>query len=168
MKELCKSFAYARRGFLYCVKNERNMRIHITVSVYMYSFLLFYDFFSIDRTQLAILLLTNALVFMAEIFNTAIEKTVDMIETRYNKFCEIAKDAAAGAVLVGAVFSVAVGIAVLWQPDAFLKLFDYYLQKPWMIAVFAASLAVSGAFIILPSGIHMKSNNKNKKRKKTK
>ena len=147
MKELGKSFVYAWRGFLFCINNERNMRIHVTVSVYMYAYLLVYDFFVISRTQLAVLLLANALVFMAEIINTAIENTVNLLETKYNKFCEIAKDSAAGAVLVCAVFSVAVGIAILGQPEALKKLFDYYTEKPWMLAVLAASIALSCVYI---------------------
>ncbi len=147
MRELGKSFVFAWRGFLFCIANERNMRIHLTISVYMYAYLLVYDFFIVSRTQLAVLLLTNALVFMAEIINTAVENTVNMLETKYNKFCEIAKDTAAAAVLVSAVFSVIIGIVVLGQPEAFKKLFDYYTEKPWMLAVLAASIALSCVYI---------------------
>lgn len=169
MKDLFRSFFYAWRGLLFCINNERNMRIHITVSAYMFAYILFFDFFVVSRTQLAILLLTNALVFMAEIINTSVENTVNMLETKFNKYCEIAKDTAAGAVFIGAVSSVAVGIAILGQPQAFLKLFDYYVEKPWMIAVLAASLILSVAFI--SSGPYMildRSKKKNGKGKNDK
>ena len=147
MKELGKSFIYAWKGIVFCLHHERNMRIHFTVSVYMYAFLFVYDFFIVTRTQLAILLVTNAVVFMAEIINTAIENTINLLETKYNKFCEIAKDAAAGAVLVGAVFAVLIGIAILFQPEAFRQLFNYYIAKPYMLIILAASIALSCVYV---------------------
>ncbi len=160
MKAVFRSFVYAWNGLKFCIINERNMRIHITVSVYMFSYLLFYDFFVISRTQLAVLLFTNALVLMAEIVNTSVENTVNMLETKYNKYCQIAKDTAAGAVLIGAISAVAVGIAILGQPQAFKKLFEYYVNKPWMVAVLAASLILSIAFISSGPYIFLGSRNK--------
>ena len=86
-----------------------------------------------------------------ELINTAIENVVDLVEQKKNDFCKIAKDAAAGAVLVNALFAVAVGIAVLYQPPAFRALFDYYRTHPVMIAVLALSIAASLLFIFLPN-----------------
>ena len=55
MKSLVKSFGYAFRGIWYALKYERNMRIHFTCMVYMYTFLAVYDFFTVTRTQFAVL-----------------------------------------------------------------------------------------------------------------
>ena len=57
LKNLFMSFAYAFRGIYYALKYERNMRIHFTCMVYMYSFLLIYDFFKVSATQFAVIFL---------------------------------------------------------------------------------------------------------------
>lgn len=53
------------------------MRVHLVCMIYMYSYLLIYDFFEVSRTQFAIIFITNAIVVMGELFNTAIEAVVD-------------------------------------------------------------------------------------------
>ena len=147
MKALLKSFGYAFAGIFRTLRTERNMRIHLVVSAYMYGYLLIYDFFEVSRTGFAVLFLANALVMMGEMINTALENVVDLVEQRKNEYCKVAKDAAAGAVLIGAIFSVLVGIALLWQPQAFRALFAYYRDNPVWIAVMAVSLALSFLFI---------------------
>lgn len=149
MKALAKSFVYACRGFIYCLHYERNMRIHLTFTLYMYSFLLFFDFFELNRLELAVLFITNALVLMAELLNTAVETTIDLVEKKYNKLAKIAKDTAAAGVLVGATFAVAIGLALLWQPDAFYKFFSYYTTNTLMLASLVASLTVSSIYIFV-------------------
>ncbi len=147
MKKLLQSFGYAFEGIFRTIRTERNMRIHLVVSAYMYGYLLIYDFFRVTRTGFAVLFLANALVMAMELVNTAVESVVDLVEQKKNAFCKTAKDAAAGAVLVCALFSVAVGIALLWQPEAFRALFAYYAAHPVWIAVLAVSLALSFIFI---------------------
>ena len=162
MRGLIRSFGYAFRGIFYTLKHERNMRIHFVCMIYMYSFLLMADFFEITRTQFAIIFIANAIVVMGELFNTAIEAVVDMAEEKfsekYNRLAKISKDTAAGAVLVGAIFAVCTGIAILGQPEAFKAMFAYYAEKPYMIAVLVLSLALSFVFIF--TGFHFKKKNK--------
>lgn len=147
MKNLLKSFGYAFRGIFYTLKYERNMRIHFVCMVYMYSFLLIYDFFSVTTTQFAIIFLANAMVMAAELVNTAIERTVDIASEKRTQNGKVAKDAAAGAVLVCALFAVATGVAILFQPAAFRGLFNYYCEKPVMFAVLVISIALATVFI---------------------
>ncbi len=147
MKALLKSFGYAFAGIGRTIRTERNMRIHLAVSLYMYGYLLIYDFFEVSRTGFAVLFLANALVMMGEMINTALENVVDLVEQKQNALCKAAKDAAAGAVLIGAIFSVAVGVALLWQPEAFRALFAYYRAHPVWIAVLVLSLALTTWFI---------------------
>lgn len=160
LKDLFKSFKYAADGILYCIRHERNMRIHITCMLYMYSYLLFYDFFELSRTQWALLLLANALVIGGELINTAVERAVDTATKKECESAKIAKDTAAGAVLIFALFSVVVGIAVLWQPEAFSELFAYYRDNPIMLAVFAVSVVVLTIFIFMPFGRKNKNGKK--------
>ena len=154
MKGLLKSFVYAGNGILWCIKNERNMRAHFSLCVYMYAYLLIYDFFVLSKTEWAIILLCNALVFSLEIVNTAVEKAVDLATEKQNPLAKISKDAAAGAVLVSAMFSVIVGLVILLQPEAFRAMVEYYKSRLYLLVILAASLVLTFAFILkgIPSG----------------
>lgn len=154
MKGLLKSFVYAGNGILWCLKNERNMRAHFSLCIYMYAYLIVYDFFVLSKTEWAIILLCNALVFSLEIVNTAVEKAVDLVTEKQNPLAKISKDAAAGAVLVSAIFSVIVGLVILLQPDAFRAMAEYYRERIYLLVILAASLVLTFAFILkgIPSG----------------
>lgn len=144
---LAKSFGYAFRGIFYALRYERNFRIHVVCMAYMYGFLGIYDFFSVTRTQWAVLFLANAMVIAAELVNTAVERAVDLASSEHTEKGKIAKDAAAGAVLCCAIFAVCTGIAILGQKAAFIEMYAYYTQKPWMFAVFVLSVILATLFI---------------------
>lgn len=148
MKAFIKGFGYAFRGIAFGVINERNMRFHVSIFIYMMFFLLHYDFFEVSKTQFAILLMMSSLVMAGELFNTGIERAADAATLEKNEFVKIAKDAAAGAVLVLAIFSVAVGIIILYQPSAFTEMFCYFKNNPLYIAVLAVTLILDGIFIL--------------------
>ena len=148
MKAFIKGFGYAFRGIAFGVINERNMRFHVSIFIYMMFFLLHYDFFEVSKTQVAILLMMSSLVMAGELFNTGIERAADAATLEKNEFVKIAKDAAAGAVLVLAIFSVAVGIIILYQPSAFTEMFCYFKNNPLYIAVLAVTLILDGIFIL--------------------
>ena len=147
MKSLIFSFGYAFRGIYYALKFERNMRIHFVCMIYMYSFLLFTDYFVISKTQLAVIFALNALGIALELVNTAVERTVDLASQKPSEKGKIAKDTAAGAVLIAAIFSVAAGIAILWQPEAFKALWDLFTNSILKLSLFIASIAVATVFI---------------------
>ena len=147
MKDLAKSFVYAFKGIIVCIEKERNMRIHLTFCAYMFYFLGVHDWFSVTRTQYAVLFAVSAAVMAGELFNTAIERAVDHASTEITEPGRIAKDCAAGAVLVSALFAVACGIAILWQPDAFRAMFAYYREHLYMLAVLALCVTLSVIFI---------------------
>lgn len=147
MKELVKSFGYAFQGLFTAVKKERNMRIHIVCMIYMYFFLFAFDFFEITRTELAIIFVANGLVIGAELINTAIESAVDLHGKEHTELGKVAKDCAAGAVLVFTIFAVLCGIAIMYQPEAFQKLFTYFAKNPVAIILFLISVAIFSVFI---------------------
>lgn len=148
MKEFIRGFGYAFRGIWYGIIHERNMRFHISLFCYMMFFLLRYDFFEVSRSQFALLFIMSSLVIAGELFNTGVEKAADAATLEENKYVKIAKDAAAGGVLVFAIFAVAVGIMILYQPPAFAKLFDYYISRPVYIVILALTLAADAVFIL--------------------
>ncbi len=160
-----KSFKYAFRGIVYCINNERNMRIHTAAALYVFAFS---HFFEITRTGYAVLLLTFALVMAAEMFNTVAEEITDMIAASYHPVARIIKDLAAGGVLVCALFAVGVGICLFWQPESFLRILRFFIDRPWRIAVFLASLIAAALYVIQgPIGIRdfcMRKKNENKEK----
>ena len=147
MKNLVKSFGYAFQGIITAIKKERNMRIHIVCMIYMFFFLFAFDFFEITKTQFAILFLACGLVIGAELFNTAIEAVVDLHGKEHTEFGKIAKDCAAGGVLIFTIFAVLCGIAIMYQPTAFKLLFTYFIENPFAIVLFAISVVVFAIFI---------------------
>ena len=147
LKSLFRSFVYAFKGIFWMLTHERNFRVHITCLVYMFYYLLRYDFFTVTRTDFAILLLASGLVIGGEMLNTGIEKADDSVSKEKRKTIAISKDVSAGAVLVFAIFAVLCGIAILFQPQAFEALFNHYVQSPINIVWFVLSVAVATLFI---------------------
>lgn len=152
MKELVKSFGYAFQGIFTAIKKERNMRIHIVCMLYMYFFLFAFDFFEITRTEFAIIFIANGLVIGAELINTAIESAVDLHGEEYTQLGKIAKDCAAGAVLVFTIFAVLCGVAIMYQPKAFSLLFTYFAENPIAIVLFLISVVIFSIFIFFGFG----------------
>ena len=149
-KKLFKSFVYAFRGIIVTIKNERNMRIHITCFIYMFSILGFSDWFVLDKSDWAILVIASGMVLASEVVNTAIENAVNLATQEYSKFAETAKDAAAGAVLISALFAVVTGVIVMFQPSAFKAMYNYFADNPLQFAIFVLSIIPATLFIFLP------------------
>lgn len=142
-----KSFIYAFKGAFYAVKTQRNMRVHICFTAFMFFFLLRYDFWVLSKVQYALLALTCAAVFMAECINTAVETVVDLVSPGFNKLAGIAKDTACAGVLFIAVGAVVEGIIFLWQPQAFSKLFAYYSSHIGECVAVCAAIVLAVVFV---------------------
>lgn len=142
MRSLIRSFSYAINGIRRTIGSERNFRIHLTALVYVLFFAQFYDF---GRVEYAILLLTFALVLGAELLNTAVEEVVNGKYEGYDMHAKLAKDIAAGGVLVCAIIAVAVGVLMFWNLERFCFIFQWFLSQPWRLLV----LAFSGVLALL-------------------
>lgn len=147
IKKLLQSFVYAFRGIGYTIAHERNMRIHLVCLTYMFSILIFSDWFTISRIEYAILVVASGVVIAGEVINTAIENAVNLASTEKTEYGRISKDAAAGAVLVSTIFSVICGIIIMFQPEAFRSMAEYYIHNPVMLVVFLISLIPAALFI---------------------
>ena len=111
-RSLIDSFNYAVSGIIYTLKTERNMRIHLIIAILVVLLSLFFDF---SRSELLLLFFTIALVLMAEMINTAIERTVDLVTDEFHPLARLAKDIAAGGVLIAALNSIAVGYLLFFD-----------------------------------------------------
>lgn len=114
-KKLINSFKYAIQGFVTALKRERNMKIHIAIMavVIIAGFV-----FKISNAEWIVCIILFGLVISAELVNTAVEIVVDMITPYREKKAKMAKDVAAGAVLVLAVVAAIVGM-IIFVPKIF-------------------------------------------------
>jgi diacylglycerol kinase (ATP) len=106
---LLESFNYALEGIIHVLRTHRNMRFHFAAAVIV---LVAAVWVGVDRIELAALLISIAFVLIAEMVNSALETAVDMATTTFDPLAKLAKDVAAGAVLIAAVNAVAVGYLV--------------------------------------------------------
>ena len=103
------SFYHAFCGIAASLRSEAHLRFHIMIAMLISIFAYFYG---LDATEWAVLILTIGAVISAELFNTATEKAVDTATSEIMPSAKLSKDAAAGAVLLSAVFSVVIGICL--------------------------------------------------------
>ncbi|MDI6791781.1 MAG: diacylglycerol kinase [bacterium] len=108
---LVKSLNHAFMGILYALKTERNMQLHTAVAVIV---LLGSFFLNITRLELIALWFAVCLVLLAEMVNTSIENVIDLISDSYHPLAEIAKDVAAGAVLLASVNALIIAYLTLY------------------------------------------------------
>lgn len=106
------SFNWAFEGIVYVLRTQRNMQIHVGAAVAVLVMGLLLDF---SRLELAAVLGAVSLVLVAEMMNTAIEAAIDAVVTTYHPLVKIAKDVAAGAVLVATVNALAIAYFVFYD-----------------------------------------------------
>ncbi len=108
-KKQLRSFGYAWKGIRCCVGKEQNLSFHLIVTVLtiIAGFLL-----DITRTDWMIVILCIGVVIAAELFNTAIEKLVDLVSPERHPIAGQVKDIAAGAVLLCAATAAIIGLIV--------------------------------------------------------
>lgn len=157
-----KSFKYAFNGIFYALHTQKNMRFHFSIMAFMFFFLIKYDFFTISRGQFALLALTCGIVLSLEFVNSSIEAIVDLVSPEYNRLAGIAKDTAAGAVLMSAIAAVIVGVIVMLQPEAFSKMGHYYVAHKGELAAVIAAVIADIVWIFFPRP-HVKDHAKEKK-----
>ncbi|WIV10696.1 diacylglycerol kinase [Proteiniborus sp. MB09-C3] len=112
VRKLIDSFNYAVSGIIYTLKTQRNMRIHYAAAILVLFLSLFLNF---TRIELLLLFFTISLVIIAEMINTAIEKTIDMYTKDYHPLAEIAKNVAAGSVLIAAINAIIVAYLLFFD-----------------------------------------------------
>jgi len=111
VRKLLDSFNNAVAGLVYSIQTQRNMRIHMIAALLVFGFSYY---FRLDTRELLIICFTVTLVIMAELFNTAIEATVDLYTKEQHPLARVAKNVAAGAVLVTALNSLVVAYVIFY------------------------------------------------------
>ena len=106
---ILESFNFAFEGIIHVLRTQRNLRIHFVVAALVLVAALLSD---VDKLELIALLLAIAFVLIAEMLNTAVEAAIDVATTSFDPMAKLAKDIAAGAVLIATAVAVAVGYLV--------------------------------------------------------
>ncbi|MDY8021843.1 diacylglycerol kinase family protein [Paenibacillus polymyxa] len=107
------TFRYAAEGVMYALRTQVNMRIHVAMALLVIVAGLTLHISRLDWLFVSVAI---AIVIVAELFNTAVEAAVDLISPDIHPLAKAAKDTAAGAVLLAAVFAVIIGIFVFYRP----------------------------------------------------
>ena len=108
-KKQMRSFKFAWKGIMTCAGHEQNITFHLIVAILVVVAGFVFD---ITKSEWAAVVICIGMVITAELFNSSIERLVDMVSPQWQKIAGEVKDIAAGAVLVTAVAAAIVGIIV--------------------------------------------------------
>lgn len=141
------SFTWAFEGIVYVLRTQRNMQLHVAAGALA---LIMGLTLNLTRLELLAIVVAVSLVFVAEMFNTALEAAIDAVITDYHPLVKIAKDVAAGAVLVAAVNATAVAYLVFYDHIAGPKkdIVDGVRDSPTLLVVVAMILTILATIVI--------------------
>lgn len=146
-KTWLQSVNLAIEGIIYAVKTQRHMRYHFyaALAALVLSLLL-----SVTRIEFILLCMAIVLVLVAEMLNTAIEVTVDMISEAFHPRAKIAKDIAAGVVLIASIGALTLGYLILYPAlTAALATGHWHVTKAANDVVAFAALAVVIMLVVI-------------------
>lgn len=113
LRSRAQSFRHAFHGWWYVLRTQQNAWIHAGVATAVFAVGLW---LKLPACDWAVLLLTVAMVFMAEFLNTAIEAVVDLASPARHPLAKAGKDVGAAAVLIAALAAIGVGLLILGPP----------------------------------------------------
>ncbi len=147
MIRFLRGFVYASKGIIACILGERNMRVHLCAAFYVLLLMPFYDF---TRGEKIAVFAVIGMVTGAEAVNTAIEAVVDFVSPEHTTLAGLAKDAAAGGVLLTAIAAAAVGITLYFDGAVIREIAAYFGRHMFMLTAFVLSIVCWIGFICAP------------------
>lgn len=146
-KSIVASMDYAIEGIAYALRTQRNMRVHVTMAVLV---LIGSLLARIGRFEFIAVVFAIAFVLVSELVNTAVEAAVDVFTDGFDPAAKIAKDVAAGAVLVSAIAAVAVGYIVFFSrfTNAATMLLMRVRAMPTHVTVVALALTALAVLVM--------------------
>jgi diacylglycerol kinase (ATP) len=135
------SFNYAFEGIIHVLRTQRNLRIHFAVA---FAVLIAALVVNVTKLELIALLISITFVLIAEMLNSAVEAAIDIATTSFDPMAKLAKDIAAGAVLIASANALAVGYLVFAGKvaDKSSNLLDRLRQAPAELTLVALVLTV--------------------------
>ena len=138
------SFRNALRGLCFAVRSERNMRVHIAAAFYAFAAA---AVTGASRIEWAAVALCVAAVMSAELFNTAVERLCDTVHPDFSRGIGIAKDVAAGGVLLLAAISVLVAAVIFADAEKLTRFLDFVREQTVCAALLALSVPAMVFFV---------------------
>ncbi len=146
-RKLSDSFYFAIKGFKYAVVTQPNMKFHLLAAVLALALGLFLQ---IETVKMLMVIFAVFLVLVTEMFNTSIESTVDLYTSKKTKLAAVAKDVAAGAVMLASLNAVILGFIAYYQPvNELMKSFWVEIKQQcpfYFLGLFL--ILVIGSFIV--------------------
>ncbi|MGQ9706261.1 MAG: diacylglycerol kinase [bacterium] len=141
IRRLKESFNNAIEGVIYAIRTQRNMKIHIISAVIV---LIASALFSISKGELILILLLIGIVFITEMFNTAIELSLNLVVDTLHPVARIIKDVSAGAVLFSSITAIVIGYLIFMPKikGPMLNIIVRVQQSPEHVALIAIILTV--------------------------
>ena len=118
-RRLVESFNYAIEGLTSALQNEKHMKFHILSAILIVILAILTN---ASKVEILLVSISVAFVIITELINTAVEALVDLISPERHPLAKLAKDVAAGAVLVAAINAICVGYLLFY--DKLLDIFD--------------------------------------------
>ncbi len=140
-----RSVKYAWEGILFCLETQRHMRIHFTIVALV---LLAAWTLGVGLTHFLHLFTAMAVVLVAEMINTALEATVELVVEGYDARAKVVKDVAAGAVLVASAYGLSVAILVFSTTPRVVAVFANLPEVPPAPALNVMQVVTSGAVLL--------------------
>ena len=131
----------AIEGILHVTKTQRHIKFHLFAAFFI---LLFCFMIGVEKDEFIIITIITLLVIISEMFNSALESIVDITSPKENKIAKIAKDIAAGAVLVSSIGAVIVGYLVLWP--YIIRIIN---EGFWIHKHYAENIAVLSVIVVM-------------------
>jgi diacylglycerol kinase (ATP) len=138
---ILESFNFAFEGIIHVLRTQRNMRIHFAAAVIVLVAALAVG---VSKLELIALLLAIAFVFITEMINSALEHAIDVATTSFDPLAKLAKDIAAGAVLIATVNAIAIGYLVFSGEiaDRSSRLLDRLRDAPAQLTLIALVVTI--------------------------
>ncbi|HLN18745.1 MAG TPA: diacylglycerol kinase family protein [Patescibacteria group bacterium] len=118
INQFVKSFTYALRGLRYVVNHEKNFQNQL-LAAFIIIFVMIY--LQVTRAEAVVILVVVSGVLVMELFNTVVEKVVDILKPKIHPYARLIKDLMAASVLLASVLAVTIGILIFY-PYVFDKL----------------------------------------------
>ncbi|MBX3112467.1 MAG: diacylglycerol kinase [Fimbriimonadaceae bacterium] len=148
-RDVVTPFRVAFNGIIHTFRTQRHMRVHLYVTLVTVIGALI---LRLRLREILVLLFMITFVLVAEMFNSAIEATVDLVTDKYHPLAKFAKDIAAGAVLITTIMAIIVGSMIALGEDNWerirINLTSETLTTPAMVRILAGVFLVFVAVLI--------------------
>jgi len=111
LEQFKKSFLHALRGLRYVVVHEKNFQNELIIACVIVIAMVFFE---VTRAEMIVLILVIAGVLVMELFNTVVERVVDILKPRVHPYARLIKDLMAAGVLVTCILAVIVGFLIFF------------------------------------------------------